>query len=114
MDKPELVLRVDKVLIHCVLGANLMLCKEVTHHVVKETHSRSLEVTTEGPIERKRKTGIEWSLPDFLLFLLENWQILQDEALHHAAEVDDELDVHALQGLVLSIEVKLCQSFVDV
>ena len=66
------------------------------------------------PVERESEASVERSLPHILLLLLEDGQELQDEALHEAAEIDDELDVHALKRLVLAVEVKLGQGFVYV
>jgi len=51
MHKSERFLRINEVFIDGVLSVDLVLCKEISHHVVEESHGGGFEVPAEGPVE---------------------------------------------------------------
>ena len=114
MDEFERLLRVDEVLIHCIKCLDLVLGEEVSHHVVQEAHSRRLKVATKRPEESKGEEGTQRSHPDLLARLLQDNQVLGNEILKNAAQVNDELDGHALQRLVLLVLLELGECLIDV
>ena len=61
MHEFELLCWVNEILIGRVNCWDLMLRKEVSHHVVEEAHSRGLEMATESPEKCKCKEGTQWT-----------------------------------------------------
>lgn len=110
----ESLLRVDEVLIHCVERLDLVLGEEVSHHVVQEAHAGGLEVAAEGPEEREREEGAQRAQPNVLVWLLQYGEVLRDEVLEDAAHVYDQLNIDALESLVLRVELELGESLVNV
>ena len=51
VNEPECLLGIDKVFVNRVFRIDLMLGKEITHHVIQEAHCRGTEVTAKGPVE---------------------------------------------------------------
>ena len=85
MLKFELLIGINEVLVYCIKSSDLELGEEVTHHIVKETHRASLEVTTEGPKERECEERLQWARPNLLVIFLEQGQIFSNEVFKEAA-----------------------------
>ena len=105
MHKLELLLWVDEILIDGVKSADLACSEKVPHHGVQDSHGGGFEVSSEGPVEREGEEGMKGTLPGRLVRFPENAEELHDEPLEEAAKVDYQLDVNALEGLALLMEL---------
>ena len=71
-------------------------------------------MASKRPVEGESEACVEWTTPGIFIIALEQNLVVIYEALKEAAEVNDQLDVDAFQGFMLSVEFELCKRLVHI